>query len=134
MPVSTPRTIRPDTARSWPRPSLASRGAEMAAKRAKKAKPARSARRAKPAKRLTPAKRVKPKPKTKPKPQAKKRLAASKPKPKPAPKRPTGAAAAPRPSPRLEIPAAEPGALAGVKVVELAHIMAGPTCGLMLAD
>lgn len=27
-----------------------------------------------------------------------------------------------------------PGPLAGVKVVELAHIMAGPVCGLMLAD
>ncbi|MGH6783945.1 MAG: CoA transferase, partial [Sphingomicrobium sp.] len=26
------------------------------------------------------------------------------------------------------------GPLAGVKVVELAHIMAGPVCGLMLAD
>ena len=30
---------------------------------------------------------------------------------------------------------AEPGGpLSGVKVIELAHIMAGPTCGLMLAD
>jgi crotonobetainyl-CoA:carnitine CoA-transferase CaiB-like acyl-CoA transferase len=28
----------------------------------------------------------------------------------------------------------KPGPLAGVKVVELAHIMAGPVCGLMLAD
>jgi crotonobetainyl-CoA:carnitine CoA-transferase CaiB-like acyl-CoA transferase len=27
-----------------------------------------------------------------------------------------------------------PGPLAGLKVVELAHIMAGPVCGLMLAD
>ena len=27
-----------------------------------------------------------------------------------------------------------PGPLAGLKVIELAHIMAGPTCGLMLAD
>src|SRR5205823_11817359 len=26
------------------------------------------------------------------------------------------------------------GPLAGVKVIELAHVMAGPTCGLMLAD
>ena len=26
------------------------------------------------------------------------------------------------------------GPLAGVKVIELAHIMAGPVCGLMLAD
>jgi crotonobetainyl-CoA:carnitine CoA-transferase CaiB-like acyl-CoA transferase len=26
------------------------------------------------------------------------------------------------------------GPLTGVKVIELAHIMAGPTCGLMLAD
>ena len=26
------------------------------------------------------------------------------------------------------------GPLAGVKVIELAHIMAGPICGLMLAD
>ena len=26
------------------------------------------------------------------------------------------------------------GALAGIRVVELAHIMAGPVCGLMLAD
>jgi crotonobetainyl-CoA:carnitine CoA-transferase CaiB-like acyl-CoA transferase len=26
------------------------------------------------------------------------------------------------------------GPLAGLKVVELAHIMAGPVCGLMLAD
>ncbi len=26
------------------------------------------------------------------------------------------------------------GPLSGVKVIELAHIMAGPTCGLMLAD
>jgi len=29
---------------------------------------------------------------------------------------------------------AAPGPLAGVKVIELAHIMAGPICGLMLAD
>ena len=30
----------------------------------------------------------------------------------------------------------EPGAgpLAGLKVIELAHVMAGPVCGLMLAD
>jgi crotonobetainyl-CoA:carnitine CoA-transferase CaiB-like acyl-CoA transferase len=28
----------------------------------------------------------------------------------------------------------QPGPLAGVKVIELAHIMAGPVCGLMLAD
>ena len=28
----------------------------------------------------------------------------------------------------------EAGPLAGMKVVELAHIMAGPVCGLMLAD
>jgi crotonobetainyl-CoA:carnitine CoA-transferase CaiB-like acyl-CoA transferase len=27
-----------------------------------------------------------------------------------------------------------PGALDGIKVIELAHIMAGPTCGLLLAD
>ena len=27
-----------------------------------------------------------------------------------------------------------PGPINGVKVLELAHIMAGPTCGLMLAD
>ena len=27
-----------------------------------------------------------------------------------------------------------PGPLAGMRVVELAHIMAGPTVGLMLAD
>ena len=27
-----------------------------------------------------------------------------------------------------------PGPLAGIKVIELAHIMAGPVCGLMLAD
>ena len=27
-----------------------------------------------------------------------------------------------------------PGPLSGLKVVELAHIMAGPVCGLMLAD
>jgi crotonobetainyl-CoA:carnitine CoA-transferase CaiB-like acyl-CoA transferase len=27
-----------------------------------------------------------------------------------------------------------PGALHGIKVIELAHIMAGPTCGLLLAD
>ena len=26
------------------------------------------------------------------------------------------------------------GPLAGLKVIELAHIMAGPVCGLMLAD
>ena len=26
------------------------------------------------------------------------------------------------------------GPLAGLKVIELAHVMAGPTCGLMLAD
>lgn len=26
------------------------------------------------------------------------------------------------------------GPLAGMKVIELAHIMAGPVCGLMLAD
>ncbi|MEZ4662902.1 MAG: CoA transferase [Caldilineaceae bacterium] len=26
------------------------------------------------------------------------------------------------------------GPLAGLKVVEITHIMAGPTCGLMLAD
>ena len=30
--------------------------------------------------------------------------------------------------------AAGDGPLAGIKVVELAHIMAGPVCGLMLAD
>src|ERR1051326_360367 len=29
---------------------------------------------------------------------------------------------------------AAPGPLAGVRVIELAHIMAGPVCGLMLAD
>ena len=28
----------------------------------------------------------------------------------------------------------KPGPLAGIKVVELAHIMAGPVCGLFLAD
>ena len=27
-----------------------------------------------------------------------------------------------------------PGALDGIKVIELAHIMAGPVCGRMLAD
>ena len=27
-----------------------------------------------------------------------------------------------------------PGALAGMRVLELAQIMAGPTCGMMLAD
>ena len=27
-----------------------------------------------------------------------------------------------------------PGALSGVRVIELSHIMAGPVCGLMLAD
>jgi crotonobetainyl-CoA:carnitine CoA-transferase CaiB-like acyl-CoA transferase len=32
------------------------------------------------------------------------------------------------------MPGAGPGPLAGVRVVELAHIMAGPVCGLMLAD
>ncbi|MFL5299302.1 MAG: CoA transferase, partial [Anaeromyxobacteraceae bacterium] len=30
--------------------------------------------------------------------------------------------------------AAAPGPLAGARVVELSHIMAGPVCGLMLAD
>ena len=33
-----------------------------------------------------------------------------------------------------EAPSKGPGPLAGVRVVELAHIMAGPVCGLMLAD
>ena len=30
--------------------------------------------------------------------------------------------------------AARKGPLAGLKVIELAHVMAGPVCGLMLAD
>ena len=29
---------------------------------------------------------------------------------------------------------ASSGPLAGLKVIELCHVMAGPTCGLMLAD
>ena len=32
------------------------------------------------------------------------------------------------------MPAKASGPLAGIKVIELAHIMAGPVCGLMLAD
>ncbi|HBO77389.1 MAG TPA: hypothetical protein DD502_04410, partial [Cupriavidus sp.] len=31
-------------------------------------------------------------------------------------------------------PAIAPGALSGLRVLELAQIMAGPTCGMMLAD
>ncbi|MGO4612081.1 CoA transferase, partial [Variovorax sp. 2RAF20] len=31
-------------------------------------------------------------------------------------------------------PDPQPGALAGLRVLELAQIMAGPTCGMMLAD
>ncbi len=32
------------------------------------------------------------------------------------------------------MPAQQAGPLVGVKVIELAHVMAGPVCGLMLAD
>ncbi|MBC7134527.1 MAG: CoA transferase, partial [Oceanibaculum nanhaiense] len=32
------------------------------------------------------------------------------------------------------MPARQKGPLSGLKVIELAHIMAGPVCGLMLAD
>ena len=35
---------------------------------------------------------------------------------------------------RLNSRAADMGPLAGVKVIELAHVMAGPCCGLMLAN
>lgn len=34
----------------------------------------------------------------------------------------------------MTLPASNSGPLAGLKVIELAHIMAGPVCGLMLAD
>jgi crotonobetainyl-CoA:carnitine CoA-transferase CaiB-like acyl-CoA transferase len=34
----------------------------------------------------------------------------------------------------LKMAGAQNGPLAGMRVIELAHIMAGPVCGLMLAD
>ena len=31
-------------------------------------------------------------------------------------------------------PSAKPGPLSGLKVIELAHVMAGPACGRLLSD